>query len=490
MTFSRLLRTTALSLAVAGLALPGAVGAQILPRHDSGTAPTEDGAPPPMTALLNGAQVDSRGVPTIAPIVAAVDDAVVNISVTGSAGSPAMRAIPNLPDNEEDDSERRSGGVGSGVIVDAEAGFILTNAHVIENGEEIRVSLRDGRVFDATVMGADSATDIAVLRIPAEDLTEIPTGDSEALLVGDLVLAIGNPFGLGGTVTSGIVSALGRSGINPGGYEDFIQTDASINPGNSGGALITLDGRLVGINTAILAPAGGNVGVGFAVPIDMAHTVMDQILDYGEVQRALLGVRIRTVTPDLAAALDLEDSAVDPLGGVLVASVGAGTAAETAELQTGDVIVSVDGDDVDGAADLRRRVGLMRPGSVAQFTFLRGGDVLTREVTLGALDTDPEMAAMTVPAGPLAGVTLVPGDVPADDTETVTGPRVDAIDSDSPAAESALEEGDVLVRVGGTDVATPREALDAFAAIEEEGLRLIGLEVLRDGRTRIVLVPR
>lgn len=266
----------------------------------------------PAVAQLAAVEPDERGIPTIAPLIDAVDDAVVNIAVVSERPAqmtPLFRDPffqPFLPPLEQLPPQRQMS-AGSGVIVDAGEGYILTNNHVIENGDEIRVTLRDNRTYEAELIGRDPATDIAVLRIDANNLTEVPIGDSETLFVGDFVVAIGNPFGLGQTVTSGIVSALGRSGINPEGYEDFIQTDASINPGNSGGALITLDGNLVGINTAIIAPnGGGNVGIGFAVPIDMALAVMDQLVEFGEVQRGRLGVMIQDLTPDLSEALGVD----------------------------------------------------------------------------------------------------------------------------------------------------------------------------------------
>ncbi|MEM1382750.1 MAG: Do family serine endopeptidase [Pseudomonadota bacterium] len=323
------------------------------------------------------------GATTIAPMLNQVTPAVVNISVETSQpsqGNPLFRDpfFRRFFEQPRDLPQRRGMSAGSGVIVDAGRGYVLTNNHVVRNARRITVTLKDGRRMSAKFIGGDTGTDIAVLQIAAENLTDIALGDSEALQVGDFVVAIGNPFGLGQTVTSGIVSALGRSGINPRGYEDFIQTDASINPGNSGGALVTYDGQLVGINTAIVAPAGGNVGIGFAVPIAMAKDVMDQILANGEVVRGWLGVTIQDLTPDLAEAMDL-----GPARGALVANVQGGSPADRAQLAQGDVIVQVNGRSIDGASDLRNAIGLAAPGAEAALLVLRDGGERELDVTLG-----------------------------------------------------------------------------------------------------------
>jgi Do/DeqQ family serine protease len=334
--------------------------------------------PSPLLAASPIIGPDGR-IPTLAPLLQDVTPAVVNIAVRGHVTvenpllrDPFFRRFFNLP---EGPIQREVQSAGSGVIVDARAGYVITNNHVIENADEIVVTLKDKRQIEAKLVGTDPGTDIAVLQIEARNLVGVPLGDSDRLAVGDFVIAIGNPFGLGQTVTSGIVSALGRTGLGIESYENFIQTDASINPGNSGGALIDLRGELIGINTAIVGPTGGNVGIGFAVPINMAKGVMEQLIAHGEVQRGRLGVQVQDVTPDIAEVLRLRSN-----GGAVVARVEAGSPARRAGLQPGDVIVAIDGVAVESSSDLRNRIGLTPIGRELRLTILRDGEERTVEV--------------------------------------------------------------------------------------------------------------
>jgi serine protease DegQ len=319
-------------------------------------------------------------IPTLAPLLKEVTPAVVNIAVKGHEAvnplfnDPLYRRYYAVPEGAP---MRETQAAGSGVIVDGRAGYVMTNNHVVEHADEIVVTLKDNRQLRAKLVGADSETDIAILQIAPKNLTAIAIGDSEKLEVGDFVVAIGNPFGLGQTVTSGIVSALGRSGMHIENYENFIQTDASINPGNSGGALINLRGELVGINTAIIGPAGGNVGIGFAVPINMARSVMQQLVAYGEVKRGRIGIELQDLTPDIAEALR-----VDVAGGAVVSRVEPGSPARKAGLRAGDVIIAIDDAPVQNSSDLRNRVGLTPIGQTIRLTILRSGSQQTVDVKI------------------------------------------------------------------------------------------------------------
>ncbi|GLQ76748.1 serine endoprotease DegQ [Mesorhizobium huakuii] len=399
-----------------------------------------------------------------------VTPAVVNIAVTSGSSAetnplyndPFFRRYFNMPEAQP----RLS--AGSGVIVDADKGLILTNHHVVADASEISVTLKDRRRFKAELVGSDQATDIAVLRIKASRLTALPFGNSDTLRVGDTVVAIGNPFGLGQTVTSGIVSALGRSGINIEGYEDFIQTDASINPGNSGGALVTDDGKLVGINTAIIAPAGGNVGIGFAVPIAMVSSVMKQLIDHGEVRRGRIGVAVQDLTPDLADALKLTDNS-----GAVVGSVEDGSPAAHAGLQAGDVIVSVDSHPISSSADLRNRIGLTPVGSDVAVEYLRDGT--RKSVTIHIA---PENAAASAPA--------LPDRLEGAQFEDAAGNVVVAhVEQGSAAARAGLRAGDVIVAVNRKPVAT----MAALTAALREASGTIALDLFRGG-AKLFLVVR
>ena len=427
------------------------------------------------------------GLPTLAPLMAEVTPAVVNISVE-SHQTPEMNPLFNDPffrrffdmqPMPQQPSPRRQMSAGSGVIVDAEEGYVLTNHHVVENGDRIVVTLKDRRQFDAELIGSDAGTDIALLRIDAKDITALELGDSDRLQVGDYVLAVGNPFGLGQTVTSGIVSALGRSGLNVDGYEDFIQTDASINPGNSGGALVTLDGRLVGINTAIIAPSGGNVGIGFSVPANMAQAVLEQLIEYGEVRRGQLGVMIQDFTPDLADALGIEAGV-----GAVVTQVEPDSAADKAGLQAGDLIVAVDGRSVAGSADLRSQIGLKRVGSEVELDVIRDGQPMSVKATMreaGLVAAQVTDRALDRLAG--AEIRdLRPGDPFYGDLEGVVIAR---LDPGSRAARSGLEVGDIILAVN-------REPVSSLGELRRQLSQVNGALALtiQRGTARVFLVMR
>ncbi|MDH3552580.1 MAG: DegQ family serine endoprotease [Gammaproteobacteria bacterium] len=385
------------------------------------------------------AVVDGAAVPSLAPLVETVSPAVVNIRVsqtvsTGSTFSDDLfRRFYGLPDAPRGSREVAS--AGSGVIVDAVRGYILTNHHVVEGADEIQISLIDGEILDAEIVGSDAATDIAVIKVDAKNLVEMPIGDSEAVRAGDFVLAIGNPFGLGHTVTSGIVSALGRTGISRNGYEDFIQTDASINPGNSGGALVNMRGELIGINSAIISRSGGNVGIGFAVPTEIASSIMRQILDFGEVRRGLLGVTIQAIDSEVAEALN---SSVDR--GALITEIVPGSAAEQAGLKVDDIIVRVDDKQITDASELRNTIGLMGSGEDVRISYIRDGKERTTTAKLGQL----QLARS-------AGTDLHPGLTGAQfatsSTSSAGGIEVIGVEADSPAAQRGLRAGDIIIQV-------------------------------------------
>jgi serine protease Do/serine protease DegQ len=371
---------------------------------------------------------------------------VVNISTEGKVtvrrnpfqADPFFERFFNtLPDSQP--RQRRTQSLGSGVIIDARLGYVVTNHHVIENADEIRVRLDDGRSFDAELVGADPEADVAVIRIPAENLKAIEIGDSDALRVGDFVVAIGNPFGLSQTATSGIVSALGRTGLGIEGYEDFIQTDASINQGNSGGALVNLRGQLVGVNTAILARGGGNVGIGFAIPANMALRLTSQIIQYGEVRRGRLGVIVQDLTPNLAEAFG-----IDSRNGALISRVMPDSAAEDAGLQEGDVITLVDGRSVSGAAELRNLIGLARADDEVEITYIRNREEIVQTIRIRAVQAEAGQGVQI--SDNLAGALF-------EDVDDATGrdgqPGIRAVEvaEGSPAWQAGLRPGDLILSV-------------------------------------------
>jgi Do/DeqQ family serine protease len=343
-----------------------------------------------LTLLLSNASmaalpaaVDGQPLPSLAPILAEVTPAVVNIHTETRVrvsspllNDPFFRYFFDLPSAPR---ERVQSSLGSGVIVDAERGYVLTNHHVIKGADDIAVTLDDGRNFQAQLIGSDPDTDVAVIQIEADDLSALGLADSKQLQVGDFVVAVGNPFGLGQTVTSGIVSALGRSALSGLALQNFIQTDASINPGNSGGALVNLRGELVGINTAIFTPSGGNVGIGFAIPSSMVQQVMEQLVRHGEVRRGTLGLEVQDLTPDLARAFDIEKPS-----GVVITQVWAGTPAAESGLRAGDIIVEAGGQTIKRSQDLRNAEGLVPVGENIELAFLRAGASRSTQVEITA----------------------------------------------------------------------------------------------------------
>jgi Do/DeqQ family serine protease len=386
----------------------------------------------------------------------------VNIATRGTVAAPRnplledpfFRRFFDVP--EQGPRQRQFQSAGSGVVIDAKAGLIITNAHVVENATDITITTQEGRDYKAELVGADPASDVAVVRVKNARLVDLPIGDSSRAEVGDFVVAIGNPFGLQHTVTYGIVSALGRSGLNPDGYEDFIQTDASINPGNSGGALVNLRGELVGVNSAILSRSGGNIGIGFAIPSNMVKNVADQLVKFGKVERGILGVNIVTLDPGTADNLGLADAQ-----GALVSQVVEGSAAEKAGVKAGDVITAINGSNVRSGGELRNRIGMLRVGEQVRLTVLRDGK--PRDIT-ATVQARTDAAADERGAGGADPAALHPsleGAVLAD--APGGGVLVRALPQGSPASQSALREGDVITGVNRRPVASLRELRAAVA---------------------------
>lgn len=405
------------------------------------------------------ARLDGEPLPSLAPMLAKITPAVVNIATEGRIkmqqnplfSDPFFRRFFDLPNQP---FTRKTQSLGSGVIVNAKRGLVLTNNHVIANAVQITVTLRDGRLLEAELVGSDPETDIAVIKIPPDDLTDIATIDSDQLRVGDFVVAIGNPFGLGQTVTSGIISALSRSGLGIEGYEDFIQTDASINPGNSGGALVNLRGELVGINTAIFSQSGGNIGIGFAIPINLALQIAEQLLETGEVKRGFLGIQAQALSPDLAAAFGLPDQR-----GAVVVRVLSGSPAEKAGLQAGDIIVSINGKPVKDAAAVRNAIGLLPIGERINFDVLRNGNrkKLSALIAENVRPQNAPSAANTL----LEGVTI--GDIEKGSPYygKIGGVIVFELARGSIAWRSGLRQGDIVTSVDKVKVDNVQEFLRA-----------------------------
>ncbi len=440
---------------------------------------------------------DSQGrqLPTLAPMLEKITPAVVNISTKGTYHG-RNSARHQLPDFLNDPlfkrffkfdtprhQQQQLQALGSGVIVNAQKGYILTNNHVIDNASEILVTLNDGRKLVAELIGTDPQTDIAVLKIKSNNLSEIKLSDSEQLRVGDFALAIGHPFGLGQTVTSGIVSGLGRSGLGIEGYEDFIQTDASINPGNSGGALVNLHGELIGINTAIFSQSGGNIGIGFAIPVNMAKSVMNQLIEHGTIQRGLLGVQIQDLTPELASAFG-----VDITQGAIVAQVISDSAASQAGVKAGDIIIAVNERHINNSSALRNYIGLKRPGETANLTIMRDKNTLKIKVIIGGDKILSSVTPVKTKPQTFNEQQLHPSLKGAHfgQNKNNRGVQVLSVTKASPAWQAGLRDGDVIIAVN-------RKPVNSISNLKKQAIKMsnqsIALNIHR-GNSALFLVLR
>ena len=409
-------------------------------------------APASLPVAVNG-----QNLPTLAPMLEKALPGVVNIATESRVqvardpffDDPILRRFFDLPDRQR---EKRTQSLGSGVIVDAKQGYIITNSHVIDKADKITITLHDGRQFVAKLIGRDKETDIAVIQIKADRLTALPMTNSDLLKVGDFVVAIGNPFGLGQSVTSGIISGLRRSGLGIEGYEDFIQTDASINPGNSGGALVNLRGELIGINTAIFSRSGGNIGIGFAIPTNMVKSLMEQLIKYGEIKRGLLGLSVQDINEDLARAFGLKTTK-----GVVVTRVVDGLSAHQAGIRTGDIILHINQHPVLNAATMRNAIGLLRVDQQVEMKVLRNG----KPMQLTAVITKPVLSS--IPAekihARLRGAVL--GEMP--EGASLSGIVITEISTGSPAWNAGLREGDIITTVNRKPVSTLKALKKAAA---------------------------
>lgn len=436
--------------------------------------------------------VDSRGVLTMAPLLERVSPAVVSIRTEGKEREETGEKDEAQEMFERffgrrfsEPQQRRGGSVGSGVIVDAGEGYILTNHHVVDSAGEIFVTLTDRRELSAELIGGDEKTDIAVLKVDARNLRDVKFARNDSTKVGDYVVAIGNPFGLGHTVTSGIVSALGRQISGGDNYQDFIQTDASINPGNSGGALVNSKGELIGINSAIISRSGGNNGIGFAVPTKMARSVMNQLVAYGEVKRGRIGVSIRSITPDFKEAYGLTT-----LDGAFVNDVTEDSPAQKAGLKSEDIIIEFNGEMIRDASDIRNAVGMVEPGKRTDIAYLRDGKRRTTKILVEAFEEERDVldedVADDIPAMESfsgAKITNIPEDMELRGGSE--GALVATVRRGSKAARAGLVKGDIIRRVGRTPVSDLGDFEEAIS--KKDGP--IALTVERDG-TNLFLAVR
>jgi serine protease Do len=462
------------------------------------------------------APAGATGPESVANLAESLLDAVVNIStsqtVKGGGGGDENVPMPKLPDGspfqdffddffknrEGDDTPRKVQSLGSGFIIDAAEGIVITNNHVIDGADDIEVNFHDGGKLKATLLGKDAKTDIAVLKIDAKarTLKAVKFGDSSKIRIGDWVMAIGNPFGLGGSVSVGIVSARNRD-INSGPYDDFIQTDAAINRGNSGGPLFDMNGDVVGINTAIISPTGGSIGIGFSIPSKLAVNVVDQLRQFGETRRGWLGVRIQPVTDDIAESLGMKTAE-----GALVSGIIKGGPVDNGVLQAGDVIVSFDGQPIHEMRDLPRIVAESPIGKDVDVMVIRKGESLGVKVTLGRLEDGEKLAANETAAPSEAGPTVTAkalgmtfGEL--DDAKRksysiapeITGVVVTDVDKNSAAAEKSVVAGDVITEVAQEAVKTPQDVLDRVAALKEQGRKNALLMIAsKTGELRFVTI--
>ncbi|QEL48197.1 serine endoprotease DegQ [Enterobacter sp. LU1] len=431
----------------------------------------------PASAALPSQVPGQEAIPSLAPMLEKVLPAVVSVQVEGTARQ--SQRIPEelkkyFGEDAPDQQAQPFEGLGSGVIIDAAKGYILTNNHVISQADKISVQLNDGREFDAKLIGGDDQSDIALLQVQnPSNLTQIAIADSDKLRVGDFAVAVGNPFGLGQTATSGIVSALGRSGLNLEGLENFIQTDASINRGNSGGALLNLNGELIGINTAILAPGGGSIGIGFAIPSNMAKTLSQQLIQFGEVKRGLLGIKGMEMSADIAKAFNLNVQR-----GAFVSEVLPNSGSAKAGVKSGDIIVSLNDKPLSSFAELRSRIATTEPGAKVKLGLIREGKPLTVEVTLDKSTSSSASAEQISPA--LQGATLSDGQL-KNGTKGIT---VTTVEKSSPAAQAGLHQDDVIVGVNRTrvqSIAEMRKVLESKPAV-------IALQIIRGNDTLYILL--